>query len=974
VTRGGPRPAPELRGAFFLSGAAALVFEGLWFRLARLAFGSSLTACAVVLASFMAGLAIGNALVAWRGQRARSPIRLYAALELLIGGTGLAVVGALPHLAGWLAPLLGALASASTAIDLLRFGLSFVLLLVPSTAMGATLPLLMAALSSSRDDFGPALGSLYGWNTLGAMAGALGGEWVLVEGLGIRGAAVAAALANAGAAAVALWYRRRRGDPSPAEAPPGPPAPTAAGVELALAAGLGGAIVLGLEVVWFRLLQLFTFGTSRAFSAMLAVVVLGIALGGLLASRWLGAAPGAHRWSSSLALLGCAAAWVSYAALDRVLLALGVDYSGDPAQVLALSAALMLPTCCVSGALFTLLGRGLRDHLGSASAAAGMLTVANTAGATVGSIAAGFLLLPGLGVEGSLFLLGGGYVAVFLTALPAGSRTRGRTLVQAAALLGVAGLTLAFPFGLMRSAYLDRVVRRFGTGGAQVAAVREGRGETLLYFQKQVLGEMDKCWLVTNGFSMSGLGLFSERYMRLFVNWAVAVRPEPRRALLISYGIGSTASALVAEPALATIDVVEISSDVVALAGVCVRPGARNPLEDPRVRVHVEDGRFFLLTTRERFDLVTAEPPPPRGAGIEGLYSREYFELLRERLTPGGVATYWLPVHSVDRPGALSVIRAFCDVFDDCSLWNGAGFNWMLAGSRGGLRPVSLARFSRQWEDPRLREDLEAVALEGPEDLGGLFLGDAEYLGGLTREALPLVDDRPSRLSAADPGSFAFYAAVMDPRAARARFEASAWVAQTWPRELRARADEAFRKVGIFNEQVLPSYGQRPRRQLALLHAALTGTTSVALPLFVLGSSPVEQQIAARARARGETGPLVDYVQGVGALASRDYAVAAGLLARVLEREAGFGRAAGLRALALCLDRDVEAFRSQPRPIVEDGDREFWASLEPTCLDGGLTGQGLTPRSSASRERGSPGPGGSRAPSPRASRGGAPRP
>jgi hypothetical protein len=925
----------------------------------------------------MAGLALGNALVAWRGRRARSPVRLYAALELLIGAAGLAVVGALPHLAGWLAPLLGSVPSASTAIELLRFLLSLALLLVPSTAMGTTLPLLMAALSRSRDDFGPALGSLYGWNTLGAVAGALGGEWVLVPGLGIRGAAVAAVLANAGAAAGALWYRRRRGDLAPAEALPGPPAPTAtgaAGVSLALAAAMAGAIVLGLEVVWFRLLQLFTFGTSRAFSAMLAVVVLGIALGGLLASRWLGADPGAHRWSSSLALVGCAAAWVSYAAFDHVLLGLGVDYSSDLAVVLAQSAALMLPTCCVSGTLFTLLGRGLRDHLASAPVAAGVLTVANTAGATLGSIAAGFLLLPGLGVEGSLFLLGGGYLAVFLAALPAGSRTRRRTLVQAAALLGVAGLTLAFPFGLMARGYLGRVVRRFSTEGAQVAAVREGRGETLLYFRKQVLGEMEKCWLVTNGFSMSGLGLFSERYMRLFVNWAVAVRPEPRRALLISYGIGSTASALTAEPALETIDVVEISADVIAMAGLCVRPGSRSPLDDPRVRVHVEDGRFFLLTTRERFDLITAEPPPPRGAGIESLYSREYFELLRGRLTPGGVVTYWLPVHSVDRPGALSVVRAFCDVFDDCSLWSGAGFNWMLAGSRGGLRPVSVAEFSRQWEDPRLREDLGAIALERPEDLGGLFLGDAAYLARLTREASPLVDDRPSLLSASDPDSFAFFATVMDAGAARARFATSPWVAATWPREMRERADEAFRKVELFNEQVLPSYDLRPRRQLAVLHAALTGTGSIALPLFVLGSSPVEQRIVARARARGETGPRVDYVQGVGALASRDYAGAAALLARVLEREPGFGRGAGLRALALCLDGDAEAFRSQPRPIVEDGDREFWAGLEPTCLAGGLRGRGPTQRSSAGRGPGSRGPGGSRAPSPRASRGGAPPP
>jgi hypothetical protein len=444
---------------------------------------------------------------------------------------------------------------------------------------------------------------------------------------------------------------------------------------------------------------------------------------------------------------------------------------------------------------------------------------------------------------------------------------------------------------------------------------------------------MQTCRLVTNGFSMSGLGFVTERYMRLFVNWAVALRPAPRRALLISYGVGSTASALTSEPAFEAIDVVDISADVIAMAGLCVRPGDRPPLEDPRVRVHVEDGRFFLLTTRDQFDLITAEPPPPLGAGIEALYSREYFRLLRDRLAPGGLATYWLPVHSVQRPGALAVTRAFCDVFEDCTLWSGAGFNWMLAGSRGGLPPVPLAAFSRQWEEPTVRAELEAVGLERPEDLAGLFLGDAAYLAGLTRDSAPLVDDRPARLSAAaDDGSVGFFEGVMDPGAARARFETSPWVAAVWPRELRARLDQPFRKVALFDEHVLRSYDGRPRRQLAVLHAALTETDSVALPLFVVGSSPVEQRIAARARE--ETGSVLDYLRGVGALAGRDYAGAARLLARVLSAEPGFGRAAGLRALALCLDGDVAGFRSQPRPIVEAADGPFWAALEPACLSG----------------------------------------
>ena len=923
-----------LRAVFFLSGAAALVFETLWFRLARLTFGNSVAASAVVLAAFMAGLALGNAAVAYRGHRARRPIRAYAALELVIGATGLALVLALPRLAGGLAPVLGGVALGSAALGALRLGLSFLLLLVPATAMGATLPLLVTAQSRDREDFGPTLGSLYGWNALGAVAGALGSEWLLIEVLGVQGSAFVAALANGIAAAGALWAGGRAADAaSPAAAAP---EGRVAGRALALtaAAALAGALLLGLEVVWFRFLQLFTFGTSRAFATMLAVVVLGIALGGFLAARWLEARPAAHRWRSLVALLAGAASLSTYAAFDRVLSLLGVGYSGSLAVMLAWSTALMLPACCASGVLFTLLGRALRDEVGPASRAAGILTVANTLGATAGSLLAGFLLLPRLGMEATFLVLGVAYVLVFAAALPRDAFARSPRVLHALGLAAFVGVVAAFPSGRMSGSYVPRVVGRFTADASRLVAMREGQAETLLYLRKDLFGEPLTCRMLTNGFSMSGLGFFTERYMRSFVNWAVAVRPGMEHALLISYGVGATASALAEEGSFRSIDVVDISRDVLEMSPACLRKGAPDPLQDPRVRVHIEDGRFFLLTTRERFDLVTGEPPPPLAAGVESLYSREYFGLVRDRLTEGGVVTYWLPVHSMDRAGALAIIRAFCQVFADCSLWNGAGFNWMVAGSRGGLPAVSLADFSRQWSDPRVARSLAAIGLEEPGDLGGTFLGDARFLEELTRDAPPLVDDWPYRLSGDEIGaSLPFFEGVMDKGAVQARFAESAWVARLWPEGLRQDTGPAFRKVGLLNDLVLPSYDRKPGRQLATLFRALRETSSYFLPLVITGSQPVEQAIAARARNRGAEGAFLDYLDAAGALARRDYAEAARLLERVLKQEPGFGRAAAFRALALCLAGDTAGFRAQARPATEAGDAAFWASVEPLCSE-----------------------------------------
>jgi hypothetical protein len=451
-----------------------------------------------------------------------------------------------------------------------------------------------------------------------------------------------------------------------------------------------------------------------------------------------------------------------------------------------------------------------------------------------------------------------------------------------------------------------------------------------------VLGEPLTCRLVTNGFSMSATGFLTERYMRLFVHWPVAMHPAPRHGLLISYGVGSTASALAREPAFRTIDVVDISRDVIEMADQCVRPHEVHPLEDPRVQVHIEDGRFFLLTTRRRFDLITAEPPPPGAAGIENLYSEEYFRLLHGKLADGGLATYWLPVHSLDRRGALSVMRAFCNVFDDCSLWNGGGLNWMLAGSRGGIQPVPESVFEGPWRDPIRRRGLVDIGLEEPEDLCGLFLGDAAFLAELSEGAESLVDDRPYRLATAEEVSRAeslrFFERVMDASAAQARFEASPWVARVFPDGPRRRAGPAFERIGIFNDRILPIYGSRPWPQLGLLHRALTQTTSYYLPLVILGSQAPEQRIAPRARARGERGAALDYLDGIRALAERDYVEAARRLEQVLDAEPNFGRAAALRALALCLAGDTRGFRDQVRPVADVTDAEFWAEVEPTCL------------------------------------------
>ncbi|MFP8873540.1 MAG: spermidine synthase, partial [Myxococcota bacterium] len=765
---------------FFLSGGAALLFETLWFHQAGLAFGNSVWASSIVLASFMIGLALGNALAARWTPRLRHPLRVYGLLELLIGLTGWLLVWQLPAWGGALAPLLAPWIDQPWLVNPVRLAGGFLLLLVPATAMGATLPLLVGVLMARDPHFGSVLGRLYGWNTLGAMLGAVVGELLLIAWLGIRGAGVFAVACNVLAALGAFGLSR---DWPGVRVAPARPASrlSKTAVRVVLAAALSGAVLLAYEVVWFRFLELFIAATSTAFAVMLATVLAGIGSGGVMAGFWLRRRPADARLAPVVALLAGALAVAGYAGFRFVLDRLAAGVALHPAEVLELTVALSLPVSIASGVLFTLLGSQLATHVSPESRATGILTCANTVGAGVGSLCAGFVLLPELGIEASFVLLAALYgVVAFLGGSGGGEAERvpWRAVAPAGALFALA--LLLFPFGMLRDHYLQRAIDQVARrGNWSVEAIREGVTETAILLRKGIGGEPLFYRLMTNSFSMSGTSWASRRYMGLYTWWPVALSPEPKDALLISYGIGNTARSLTDVESLEQIDVVDTSRQILELSEVLYAGPQENPLDDPRVRVHVEDGRYFLQTTPERFDLITGEPPPPKYAGVVNLYTQEYFELVRSRLEPGGINTYWLPAHDIREQDARTIIRAYCRAFPDCSLWSGSGLDWMLVGSRDAEGQPSASAFALQWEDPVVGAQLRELGIEVPEQLGALFIADAEQLDAWVGDTPPLADDRPGRLasgSVTDPVSKQVFRSWMDTDAARQRFFESAFI------------------------------------------------------------------------------------------------------------------------------------------------------------------------------------------------------
>lgn len=913
---------------FFLSGVAALIFEALWFRQAGLAFGNSVWASALVVSSYMAGLAVGNGLAARHGERIKRPIRVYAGLELVIAASGLTLVVLLPGFSVLLTATLAPFVETTAVLNAIRFLAGFLILLVPAIAMGATLPVLVSAVPSGDRSFGQILGLLYGANTLGAVVGAISSEFVWTPWVGIIGSGMVAAGFNLLAAGLAFAISRRAATIAP------PPDATHAVASrpigfranrLLLAAFGSGAILLALEVVWFRILRLFLPSVPEVFASLLAIVLAGIAIGGILASVWLRFVPGAHRYVSAVALVSGVIVLASYVVTPTLVYSMGTPSATYYPALVRLSLSLMFGTSVLSGVLFPLLGQCLHEELKSKVRAAGLLTLANTAGATIGPLFAGFVLLPRVGMERSVVLLAIAYLGVAVLAFrkEAFWPWNMRTSVGVAALACFVFAIVQFPFGSMSTFYQVKVIGALPRGET-LLQFREGPLQTSAYTRMDYLGQPDYYRLVTDSYSMSGTGLNARRYMALYTYLPLALHPGAKDALLISFGVGTTAKSLTDTEEFEHIDVVDISRDVIEMSSLRFGP-EEHPLNDPRVQVHIEDGRFFLNSTERRYDLITAEPPPPHVAGVENLYSQEYFELVRSRLKEGGLVSYWLPIINYDLEEAKATVKGFCAAFPDCSLWDAAPMNWTLVGSRNAV-PVDEVTLRRQWQSKKAWPELELTGIEKPEQVAALFLADAQDLEAWTRDSLPLTDNWPSR-SPRVPKVWMqpppHYAEWMAFPGTRDRFERSAFIRSIWPESFREKSLPYFELQELASRQL---YAIDRPQSIALIHRILTTTDLETLPLWMLGSHHVRQRAASNLEGeKGVAANEVRYELGLKALVHRDYAAAVDLFGRV---HSGFKFGRALRLYALCMAGEVEQARTEARSHAGPVLPNYWPFME----------------------------------------------
>ncbi|MGH9795489.1 MAG: fused MFS/spermidine synthase [Candidatus Acidiferrales bacterium] len=759
---------------FFLSGAAGLVYQVAWGKALGLVFGNTVYAIATVLAVFMGGLATGSALLGRWSERHSNPVALYGWIELGVAASGvlslaglagvrLLYVGSYPLVEGWM-----------PALTALRFGGAALVLFVPTFLMGGTLPIMVRGLTRNSAELGARVSRLYWVNTLGAVTGTLAAGFWLLPGLGLRQTVLFAATLNVIAGAMALAASRFwLVAPSPALNPTDevaasivptavraasatPPATASQLSQRWLLAAFAavGATAFVYEVAWVRLLATHLGSSTYAFTVMLAVFLAGIVLGTMAFELWLklGRPVTLGTFAATQTLTAAAALVFLYfynrfpELLPRVLRLGGANFENLLLAQFEVSAAAMLPAALVFGFNFPvvmLLIAGRPETSGRHGAVVGRGYAANTIGAIVGAIAAGFWLVPAVG----------SYRLVAFTAIAnlalAGAlalrHSRRATLALATQGLLLGGCILA-----ASGAFYDRALATFGTmvywdyhdekltlaemtATTDVVFAKDGLNATISVTRAQ-----DYVALRTNGKVDASP---RDAVTQLLVGHLGAVfHPAPKRVLVIGFGSGMTVSAVSRHPEVERIVCVEIEPAVIEASQYLGRLH-RGVVADPRLEIVLDDARNYLLTTREQFDLIVSEPSNPWIAGVSALFTDEFYREAKTRLAPGGLFVQWVQAYSLFPDDFRMILATLAPHFPQVSLWRAASSDYLLLAQLEA-KPLQLDRLHVLWRYEGLRSDFEEIGMRRPQGILGFHrLDDAgvrRFIAGASRNT----DDR----------------------------------------------------------------------------------------------------------------------------------------------------------------------------------------------------------------------------------------
>ena len=753
--------------AFFVSGACGLIHEVAWTRLLRLVMGNTTFSITTVLCAFMGGLALGSYMGGRIIDRRKDPLRIFALLE----GSIALYCFLLPWLINGAEPIYRFLYqnthTSFYVFSLVRFVFGGVILLIPATFMGATLPVLARFLARSPAHMGRSVGTLYAVNTFGAVLGAFMAGFVLIPALGVFRTIYLASMFNLLVSATGFWLYRRtlhwKDEAAPVEPTPPParrtkrkprtrgkrttadfPAPLRYGKGMLIGMlwgyALSGFAALVYEIAWTRALSLLIGSTVYAFSLMLTAFVLGIAVGSMVYSRFVDRV---HDPMRALAIIqvgiGVSALLVvplidqlPYYVTGMIARYVGSFWALNFAEFALCLGVMLIPTTLM-GAAFPLASRLYNQKSTNVGRTVGNVYGANTIGNISGAFIGGFVLIPFIGIQNTIFFAVAANILVscIFLMLTQGFGSMAKWIATATIVIATGTSIAAIPqwdpgrmsFGpyhtalsLSRESVLSPLALEKMDAQNKVLFHKEGLTTTVTV--KEVAKGVRALYINGKPDASSHKDL---PHQELVAHIPLMFHTRPRTALVIGLASGISVGSAGLHP-LEQIDCVEISP---AMLEACRYFDAYNyrVLDDPRVQIIVNDGRNHLLLTDRSYDVIISQPSNPYLAGVADLFTREYFDLCRKRLNEGGVMCTWMQAYKMDLNTFRSIVKTFHSVFPDMSFWRSGKTDCLLIGTKGS-QTMDYGILKERLASAAIAADLRRIDIHNaPEFLLHLVMG-----------------------------------------------------------------------------------------------------------------------------------------------------------------------------------------------------------------------------------------------------------
>ena len=730
---------PVLLILFTGSGCAALIYEIVWYQLLVLAIGSNALSLAVVLATFMGGLCIGSVIFPRMNLKGRHPLRLYALMEIGIAAYGLLVLAAMPYLnkvyiAGSMVGMPGML---------LRGLICVVCLLPPTIMMGASLPAIVRWIESTPRGVSW-WGLLYGGNTAGAVFGCLLAGFYLLRLYDVYAATYVAAAINLGVATLSWMVAARtpahasveqhpEETSGQAEAQQSPALPSLGGQSpwpVYITTALSGACALGAEVIWTRLMGMMLGATVYVFAIILAVFLIGLALGSFLGARIKKLDPrAALGWCQILLTLGIA--WTAFMIADSLpYWPVNVLLAADPWKTFQLDLArclwAILPPAVLWGASFPLAFAAVAGPGEDSGMLVGTVYAANTFGAIIGALSTSLILIPWIGTQQTqrLLLVLSALSALFVL-LPYIGKTKSRPAIGwLAASLALAGF-LAYSVDAVPGELIAYGRRMSISTGSKVLYTAEGRTSSVaITLAGDGAVEVD-----VNGHVEATSEIYDMKLQRMVGHLPGLLHPNPKSVLGIGFGAGVSAGTFTRYPGIEHITVCEIEPVIPPTSTRYFAQFDYDVYHNPRTRIVYDDARHYVLTTPNKYDIIASDPLDVFVKGTAALYSKEYFQSVKEHLNPGGMFTLYVPLYESDERTVQSEVATFFEVFPYGTLWantrDGLGYDMVFMGQAEPLK-INLDEVQARLERPDyapVLQSLKDIGVESAYDLFSTYAG-----------------------------------------------------------------------------------------------------------------------------------------------------------------------------------------------------------------------------------------------------------